>query len=97
MSPLSLQEVTQHLSTDLPQWSLVEAKPAIQRRFKFTNYYETMAFVNAIAWLAHQSNHHPDLEVSYQSCLVTYTTHDANGVTLKDIQCAQQVEKLEEL
>jgi len=66
----------------------------IRKTYSFRNYYETMAFVNAIAWLAHQADHHPDLEVGYNRCTVRYSTHSAGGVTEKDFDCAGQVEAL---
>jgi 4a-hydroxytetrahydrobiopterin dehydratase len=70
------------------------AMPAIAKTFNFKNYYETMAFVNATAWISHAEDHHPDLEVGYNKCKVTYSTHSAGGVTEKDLQCAAQVERL---
>ena len=56
--------------------------------YPFTNYYQTMAFVNALAWISHREDHHPDLEVGYNNCKVTYTTHDAGGLSEKDYDCA---------
>jgi 4a-hydroxytetrahydrobiopterin dehydratase len=62
--------------------------------FKFKNYYQTMAFVNAIAWMAHAENHHPDLEVSYNHCLVKYSTHAIDGLSENDFICAEMVNLL---
>jgi 4a-hydroxytetrahydrobiopterin dehydratase len=67
---------------------------AIRKSFAFKNYYETMAFVNATAWISHREDHHPDLEVGYNKCAVTYSTHSAGGVTAKDFDCAAKIEKL---
>ena len=53
-----------------------------------------MAFVNALAWIAHREDHHPDLEVHYSRCVVTFATHDAGGVTLNDVICAAKAERL---
>ena len=59
-------------------------------------YYHTMAFVNAVAWIANKQAHHPDLEVSYGHCLVRYTTHDAgNSVCMNDLICAAHIDALE--
>lgn len=66
----------------------------ISKTYSFKNYYETMAFVNAIAYIAHTADHHPDLEVGYNKVKVKYSTHDAGGVTSLDVQCAQAVEDL---
>ena len=67
---------------------------AIRKVYLFKNYYETMAFVNATAWISHKEDHHPDLEVGYNKCGVTYSTHDAGGITAKDFECAEKVERL---
>jgi 4a-hydroxytetrahydrobiopterin dehydratase len=53
-----------------------------------------MAFVNALAWIAHREDHHPDLAVGYARCGVTFSTHDAGGVTLNDVICAAKAERL---
>lgn len=66
----------------------------IDRRFQFKNWCQTMAFVNAVAWIAHRENHHPDLEVGYNSCRVSYTTHAIGGLSENDFICAAKVEAL---
>ncbi len=66
---------------------------AIEKTFSFANYYETMAFVNAVAFIAHHVDHHPDLEVHYNRCLVRYSTHTAEGVTLNDCISAALIER----
>ena len=76
----------------LPGWSRVADR--IAKTYRFANYYETMAFVNAIAWIAHRTDHHPDLSVHYNRCVVSYATHDAEGVTQNDLVCAARVERL---
>jgi 4a-hydroxytetrahydrobiopterin dehydratase len=53
-----------------------------------------MAFVNAIAFLAHKSDHHPDLEVGYNKCRVRFSTHSAGGITEKDLTSAAQIGRL---
>jgi 4a-hydroxytetrahydrobiopterin dehydratase len=66
----------------------------LTKTFRFGNYYETMAFVNALAYIAHRQDHHPDLSVHYNRVVVAYSTHDAGGVTLNDCICAAKVEAL---
>jgi 4a-hydroxytetrahydrobiopterin dehydratase len=66
----------------------------LSRTFSFTNYWETMAFVNAVAWIAHGQDHHPDMGVHYNRCVVRFTTHDAGGVTVNDFICAARVSAL---
>ena len=78
----------------LPGWRLVENGMAINKTFKFENYYQTMAFVNALAFVAHREDHHPDLGVHYNRCVVTYSTHDVGGVSLNDFICAAKTELL---
>ncbi len=70
------------------------ARKALSKSFAFADYYRTMAFVNAIAFVAHRQDHHPDLSVHYNRVDVVYSTHDAGGVTLNDCICAAKVESL---
>jgi 4a-hydroxytetrahydrobiopterin dehydratase len=89
--PLGREEVEHHL-TALPGWEWADG--AITKRFEFKNYYQTMAFVNAIAWIAHSEDHHPDLEVSYKVCRVRYSTHAVGGLSENDFICAAKVDAL---
>jgi 4a-hydroxytetrahydrobiopterin dehydratase len=66
----------------------------IIKNFKFANYHETLAFVNAVAWIAHRSDHHPDLEVGYNRCRVAFSTHSAGGLTDKDFANAARINAL---
>jgi 4a-hydroxytetrahydrobiopterin dehydratase len=88
---LSHDEIAAHL-TALPGWSFADNR--IAKPYSFANYCETMAFVNAVAWVAHREDHHPDLAVGYNRCRVSWSTHDAGGVTLNDCICAAKVERL---
>lgn len=88
---LAADELNAHLGT-LAGWSLVDNR--IEKTFKFANFHETMAFVNAVAFVAHREDHHPDLTVGYNRCGVAYSTHDAGGITLNDCICAAKVERL---
>ena len=65
------------------------------KTYRFAGYHETMAFVNAIAWIAHRADHHPDLSVHFNRVVVSYSTHDAGGVTGNDVTCAARVESLQ--
>ncbi len=87
---LTKSEVSKALK-ELPQWQMRKDGKEIFRDYKFKNYYETMAFVNAVAWMAHQENHHPDLEVGYNHCLVRYSTHAIDGISENDLICAAKV------
>ena len=80
----------------LSGWQLINQGKGVERLFKFKNYYHTMSFVNAIAWIANKEAHHPDLEVSYGSCKVIYTTHDMDGLGINDLICAAKISALTE-
>jgi len=79
---------------DLPGWTKASDGGSIAKTFKFTDYFHTMAFVNAVASIAHREDHHPDLEVHYNRCVVQYSTHDVGGLSLNDFICAAKVEDL---
>ena len=64
------------------------------KTYQFKNYYETMAFVNAVAWVSHRENHHPDLEVTYRQCRVRYSTHAIGGLSENDFICAAKIDAL---
>ena len=85
------EQITRHLAA-APGWSLVAG--AIQKRFDFTDYHRTMAFVNAVAWVAHIEDHHPDLVVSYDRCTVSFNTHSVGGISVNDFICAAKVDAL---
>lgn len=91
-SPLSHNESDRYLA-QVPGWQCDNHK-TIFCDFKFDNYYQTIAFVNSLAWIAHQCDHHPDLDVGYNHCLVTYSTHAVNGLTTNDFICAARINAL---
>ena len=66
----------------------------IAKTYVFSNYYETIAFVNAVAWVSHRENHHPDLEVAYRQCRVRYSTHAIDGLSENDFICAAKIDAL---
>ena len=67
----------------------------IRKTFSFKNYHQTIAFVNASAAVSHREDHHPDLSVHYNKCVVSYSTHDAGGITLNDFICATKLDALQ--
>jgi 4a-hydroxytetrahydrobiopterin dehydratase len=75
-----------------PGWAFVDG--AIQKQFSFADYHRTMAFVNALAWVAHQEDHHPDLQVSYSRCTVRFNTHSVGGISINDFICAAKLDAL---
>ena len=73
-------------------WRLIDG--ALEKAFAFKNFYETIAFVNAVAFIANAQDHHPDLAVSYNKCTVRFNTHDVGGVSVSDFFCASRVGEL---
>jgi 4a-hydroxytetrahydrobiopterin dehydratase len=90
-APMSRAEIDLHLAA-APGWALTDG--AIEKRFDFADYHRTMAFVNALAWVAHAEDHHPDLAVSYSRCTVRFNTHSVGGISLNDFICAAKVDAL---
>ena len=93
-SSLEIEAATsykQHIHQD---WQLDDNTKSIQRQFKFKNFHDTMTFVNAVAWIAHQQDHHPDLNVGYNRCTVHYSTHSAGGLSENDFICAARIDAL---
>ena len=88
-------EETQVLLHTLPLgWILVENGQAMRKSFKFDDYYRTMAFVNALAFVAHREDHHPDLSVHFNRVEVRFSTHDVGGLSTNDFICAAKAEQL---
>jgi len=75
-------------------WEVIANHQEIKRSFSFKNFYETMAFVNALAWIANVENHHPDLEVGYNYCHVRFSTHALGGLSQNDFICAAKTDRL---
>jgi 4a-hydroxytetrahydrobiopterin dehydratase len=76
----------------LPRWSAVDG--ALQANFAFGDWWETIAFVNALAWMVHRQDHHPDLAVGFDRCTVRWSTHSAGGVTVNDFVCAARTDAI---
>jgi 4a-hydroxytetrahydrobiopterin dehydratase len=94
-SALKPTEIVTQLSK-LDGWRLSGdgADLAIEKTWDFDNYYQTMSFVNAVAHIANQQDHHPDLTVSYKRCVVRFRTHDVNGLSITDFESAARVDAL---
>ena len=93
--PLDLTEIKNHLEP-LKNWNLSEDKKSIWKLWLFKNHYQVMSFVNAIAFISHRENHHPDIIMGYNNCHVRYTTHAVHGLSENDFICAAKIEALEE-
>ena len=89
--PLSSQQANEMLRS-LKGWTIEDGR--LVKLYPFGNYYQTMAFVNALAWISHREDHHPDLAVSYNKCRVEYWTHAINGLSENDFICAAKADAL---
>jgi 4a-hydroxytetrahydrobiopterin dehydratase len=92
--PALTTQLAAELLPEIPGWQLNSEAQAIGRTLRFKNFHETMAFVNAVAWIAHRENHHPDLEVGYDYCTVHYRTHAVDGLSENDFICAAKINAL---
>jgi 4a-hydroxytetrahydrobiopterin dehydratase len=91
VSRLSASEA-EALHGEASEWAVVDG--VLTRTFRFKDYFHTMAFVNAVAWVAHAEDHHPDLHVSYATCEVRFSTHSVGGLSRNDFICAAKVDAL---
>ena len=94
VDPLSPEQARSMCGELHDGWSLSEDGTEISRSFRFRNFHETMEFVNALAWVAHREDHHPDLEVGYSRCKVRYSTHAIGGLSENDFICAAKIDAL---
>ena len=95
VAPLTPEQVEPMLK-GLQGWAL-EPNGMIAKTYKFPNYYQTMAFVNAAAWVSHREDHHPDMAVGYNECRVSYVTHAIDGLSENDFICAAKLDALFDL
>lgn len=93
-SPALDDHAISHLMTHVDGWDRKDG--LISKTFEFQDHYQTMAFVNAIAWISHREDHHPELVVGYNTCEVRYSTHTVNGLSRNDFVCAAKVDFLVE-
>ncbi len=89
--PLTEKEA-RDLLKQLDGWELGDKR--ISKTFTFKNYYQTIAFVNAVAWMTHREDHHPDMTVGYSKCRMEYSTHAIGGLSDNDFICAAKVDAL---
>lgn len=80
------------LASELDDWLVVDNK--LEKTFRFKNFHETMAFANAVAWIAHKEDHHPDMELTFSRCRLSWNTRSVNGLSRNDIVCAAKVDQL---
>lgn len=94
VAPLSRAEAEALMKQLDPAWKLADDSKNIRREWKFKNFYHTMSFVNAVAHIANIEDHHPDLEVGYGYCRMTFNTHAIGGLSENDFICAAKVDAI---
>jgi 4a-hydroxytetrahydrobiopterin dehydratase len=92
--PLTRAEAERLMQQLHPDWRLAEDTRSIHREWQFKNFYRTMGFVNAVAYIANTEDHHPDLEVGYGYCRMKFNTHAIGGLSENDFICAAKVDSL---
>src|ERR1035437_6933276 len=92
MKTFSNTEVKELLSVTLKSWSFNGIK--ISRNFKFKTFVNAFSFMTAVALVAEKMDHHPDWSNIYNSVTIDLNTHDAHGITQKDFDLAQSIERL---
>jgi 4a-hydroxytetrahydrobiopterin dehydratase len=90
-APYNAAQTTEMLNK-LKGWIVEDGK--LVKIYPFKNYHETVAFVNALAWISHREDHHPDLQVGYSKCRVEYSTHAIGGLSENDFICAAKADAL---
>jgi 4a-hydroxytetrahydrobiopterin dehydratase len=94
MPPLSPAEAAALLGQLHGDWRIGEDSKSLKRAYKFRDFYRTMSFVNAVAHIANVEDHHPDLELGYNYCRITYATHAIGGLSHNDFICAAKIDLL---
>ena len=93
-SPMHGDDVKTFMAQLHGDWQASDDETTISRDFTFSNFHETMAFVNAMAWIAHQQDHHPDFCTGYKHCKISYSTHAIGGLSINDFICAARIDRL---
>jgi 4a-hydroxytetrahydrobiopterin dehydratase len=93
-TPALAKTEVEKLLAQVSGWELSTDGKRITRAYEFENFHSTIEFVNALAYVIHKEDHHPDLEVSYKTCKVTFWTHTVGGLSMNDFICAAKLNNL---
>jgi len=94
VAPLARPEAERLLAKLSPDWKLTADGLGVRRAYRFRDFYRTMSFVNALAHIANLEDHHPDLEIGYDYCRVSFTTHAIKGLSENDFICAAKIDRI---
>lgn len=89
--PLTQAKIDEYLQ-QVPGWEYRDG--AICKIYSFRNFFETMAFANMVAWVAHREDHHPGMLVGYNTCKIDWSTHSVGGISMNDFICAAKIASL---
>jgi 4a-hydroxytetrahydrobiopterin dehydratase len=92
-APMPVAEVEQQMAA-IGQWRFDRTRGALVRRFEFADFHETMEFVNAVAWMIHGEDHHPDMAIGYDRCELAFNTHSVGGISINDFICAAKCDAI---
>jgi 4a-hydroxytetrahydrobiopterin dehydratase len=94
VAPLNAVQASAYAKQLHEDWRIATDSKSLQRSLKFKDFYRTMSFVNALAHVANTEDHHPDLEIGYGYCRVSFTTHSIGGLSINDFICAAKHDRL---
>ena len=94
VAPLSAAQARVYAKQLHEDWQIATDSKSLKRSLKFKDFYRTMSFVNALAHVANTEDHHPDLEIGYGYCRVTFSTHSIGGLSVNDFICAAKLDRL---
>ncbi|MGH8505917.1 MAG: 4a-hydroxytetrahydrobiopterin dehydratase [Stenotrophobium sp.] len=94
IKPHDLASATRMKASLRPEWALARDGKLLEATFEFRDYYRTQAFVNAVAYIAHHEDHHPEMVFGYKTCTVRWWTHAIDGLSDNDFICAAKVDAL---
>lgn len=95
VQPLTRAEAERYQKKLASGWTLSDDGKSLGRDYSFKNFYRTMSFVNAVAFIANEEDHHPDMEVGYNYCKLRFTTHAIKGLSENDFICAAKIDRLQ--
>ena len=91
---LTPQQLEQYLNELDDLWLLDNRVPVICREFRFNDYLQTIEFVNRVADIIHEQDHHPEIHISYNRCMIEFTTHSIQNLSINDFICAAKINQL---
>jgi 4a-hydroxytetrahydrobiopterin dehydratase len=94
VASLTAAQAAESLAEVHDAWTLSADGKSIVREFSFPSFSRTIAFANAVAWIATVEGHHPEMTVSYSRCVVTYKTTAIDGLSDNDFICAAKIDRI---